>query len=102
MMLWLVLFALATCGWLLTANPRETHHYYYGALVLTLGLVLGQNVLVALGSLVCLDDALEHVLERLSGRPGLSILLWLYQRTLARIPLVRRVNTYLDRLAGKR
>lgn len=71
-------------------NPREWHHGYLGLVLILAGLWLGPWLWVP-GAVLVADDVLEHT-------TGIGCLLWLYGKTLWRIPAVQRLNRWLDNL----
>ena len=70
-------------------NPRQWHHSYLGALMIGVGLLVGARWCSVIGAVLVLDDVIEHT-------TGVGVLLWLYGRTLWRIPAVQRLNRWLD------
>jgi hypothetical protein len=76
-----------------TFRLNEWHHGYLGCGLILLGRWLGPWLWVP-GATLLLDDLIEHT-------TGFGALLWLYGRTLWRIPAVQRLNAWLDHLFGK-
>ena len=74
----------------------ETHHGYYGILIAFVGFYLGAHSLVYIGGVMLCDDAIQHVVQLRWPTWRVSLLYWLYALTLAKIPLVQRLNRALD------
>lgn len=74
-------------------NWREAHHGYYGVVLILLGWGLGSAWLWVPGVVLLSDDVAQHFL-------GLdpSPIHRLYVRYLWPIPIVQRLNRWLDRL----
>ena len=82
----------------MTFTFREWHHGYLGLLLVLLGVWLHASWLTVLGAVVVLDDTVQHIVETTMHRPWRSPLHRLYAATLWRLPLVQRLNRWLDGL----
>jgi hypothetical protein len=91
-------------------DAKGIHHGYLGLLLTLAGfcLIVFTGVplwlcwtVIVIGLAVFLDDAVQHSRQR--ARPEYrSWLNRLYGRTLWRIPAVRRVNEWVDKLLGRK
>jgi hypothetical protein len=79
-----------------TFNWRETHHGYYGVALVLLGWGLGAWWLWAPGLVLVADDFAQHFLGI-----GESPIHRLYVRYLWPIPIVQRLNRWLDKVCGR-
>lgn len=77
----------------------EWHHAHLGVALAVLGLALGWPALAWVGVGVLADDSVQHAAQRwwLGSKSRLSLLHWLYGKTLYRLAFVRRFNQWLDR-----
>lgn len=92
-MIWpTIVAAVALALFYFTASLDEWHHFYIGAAVYLTGAIALSPPIMWVGALIMIDDGLQHALKRQSP------LHWLYQRTIAHVALVRRVNEWLDRM----
>lgn len=82
---------------------RAWHHGYLGILIIALGLWLHWPWwVIAKGATLLLDDLLQHTVQIITKNPNWqSPLKRLYGWVYARVPLVRRVNAWLDSLFGR-
>lgn len=81
---------------------RAWHHGYLGILIAGLGLALHWSKwIVAVGLVILLDDIVEHSVQLITHNTGWqSPLKRLYGWFYVRVPLLRRVNAWLDSLFG--
>jgi len=95
-MMWpTVLAALAIFLFVFSAPLEEWHHFYIGALIYLVALLCLSPAFMWLGALVMIDDGLQHATKHQSP------LNWLYQHSIARISLIRRLNEWLDRMMAR-
>jgi len=81
----------------MTFNWRETHHGYYGLALIALSFLWGGWWLRVPGLVLAVEDFLwQHAL----GKP--SIIHWAYVKYLWPIPVVQRLNRWLDNLMGNK
>ena len=83
-------------------NPWETHHGYYGLVLLGLAYIFSSWWLYGIGALLLIDDAYQHL--RQEHDPDYhSPIHQLYVELLWRFEFIRKLNRFFDRLfeAGK-
>lgn len=97
------LFALWLMALAFMAGPRvsplafnEWHHGYLGLLLAVAGWLTGWVPLGAIGALLALDDAWQHGVQRFAKRPWYRSPVNRAHSLLYRIPLVARLNRWLD------
>lgn len=79
---------------------REFHHGYLGIALLVAG--HRSPLLLALGTILLADDALQHLAEALLKVPSPSPLHLLGSWCYLRWAWYRKLNNFLDKLFGKR
>ena len=77
-------------------NPREWHHGYLGLVLVALSFLWGGAWLWVPGAILVIDDAAQHFFG-LTPSP----IHVLYVKYLWPIPVVQRLNRWLDNLFGK-
>ena len=77
-------------------NPREWHHGYLGLVLIALSFLWGGAWLYVPGAVLVVDDLAQHFLG-LDPSPIHRV----YVKYLWPIPVVQRVNVWLDRLFGR-
>ncbi len=91
-------------------DARGFHHFYVGMILLLSGFLLVVFTelfvwigiaLVIIGNLICIDDLLQHFIQKFNPEYR-SPLNRFYGKTLWKIPAVRRVNEWVDRLLGRK
>lgn len=75
---------------------RAWHHFYLGLLLLAVGIVLESFALRVSGCVLMLDDAFQHAMQVFYRDHSFRSPLALLYVPLYRIPLVRRINRWLD------
>ena len=80
----------------MTFNWRETHHGYYGLVLIALSFLWGGAWLWVPGAILMIDDVAQHSFG-LTPSP----IHVLYVKYLWPIPVVQRLNRWLDNLFGK-
>ncbi len=85
-----------------TVVVREFHHGYLGDALVLFSFIFGGILLALIGFALRLDDTYEHVQQSIGGKPTFeSPLHKLYGKYLYPIPLVRKLQEWLDRKFGK-
>jgi hypothetical protein len=75
---------------------KQWHHEYLGVLLLAIALALRSTVLAWVGAACMADDGIQHAVQRATGHHEFSFILHRLYGLAWRVPLVRRLNAWLD------
>lgn len=87
------LFAVSMTGTKPHLFWGQTHHAYYGWVLIVAGAVLGSEPLAIVGNVLAWDDAYQHCVQAYGGSPVHVAYGWAYY-----LPWIRSANRFLDRL----
>jgi len=80
-------------------NPWETHHGYYGLILIALSYFLSSWVLYGIGAVLLVDDAYQHLRQE-HDPTYYSPIHRLYVELLWQFEFIRKLNRFFDRLFG--
>ena len=78
---------------------KGVHHYYIGEVLTILGMIYGNWPLFIIGLLIRFDDFWQH-LNQIDNRDYRSFLSRLYEKTLWKIPIIQKLNAWVDKIFG--
>jgi len=73
------------------------HHGYIGILLLIIAAVFKINWLLIISVVLIIDELIQMITKNQYG----GFIHWLYVNTLYKIPLIKKINIWFDKLLGK-
>ena len=82
-------------------NPCETHHGYYGLILIGLSYLFSSWLLYGIGAVLLIDDTYQHIRQEYD-EDYYSPIHRIYIELLWRFEFIRELNRKLDKLMGKK